>query len=209
MTPQQYVDSLAPQMARARARVRRALRRLHPHDRTAPRARVPGAVRADARERRRLRRRVRRLVLHARRDVLARSEAGRRPLSERRSAAVPCSGSRRRTGSSGSRRTASRCARCSASTRISCARSRADNEMMAILEEGLEDFSISRSSFDWGIPLPGGGVLYVWYDALINYISALGLARRRRRALRARSGRGCTSSAKRSRASTRSSGRRC
>jgi methionyl-tRNA synthetase len=46
--------------------------------------------------------------------------------------------------------------------------------MMAILEEGLEDFSISRSSFDWGIPLPGGGVLYVWYDALINYISALG-----------------------------------
>jgi len=48
------------------------------------------------------------------------------------------------------------------------------NEMMALLEEGLEDFSISRSSFDWGIPLPGGGVLYVWYDALINYISALG-----------------------------------
>jgi len=48
------------------------------------------------------------------------------------------------------------------------------NEMLAILEEGLEDFSISRSSFDWGIPLPGGGVLYVWYDALINYISALG-----------------------------------
>ena len=48
------------------------------------------------------------------------------------------------------------------------------NEMMAILEEGLEDFSISRSSFDWGIPLPGGGVLYVWYDALISYISGLG-----------------------------------
>jgi methionyl-tRNA synthetase len=48
------------------------------------------------------------------------------------------------------------------------------NEMMALLEEGLEDFSISRSSFDWGIPLPGGGVLYVWYDALINYVSALG-----------------------------------
>jgi methionyl-tRNA synthetase len=48
------------------------------------------------------------------------------------------------------------------------------NEMMAILDEGLEDLSISRSSFDWGIPLPGGGVLYVWYDALINYISALG-----------------------------------
>ena len=48
------------------------------------------------------------------------------------------------------------------------------NEMMAVLEGGLEDLSISRSSFDWGIPLPGGGVIYVWYDALINYISALG-----------------------------------
>jgi methionyl-tRNA synthetase len=48
------------------------------------------------------------------------------------------------------------------------------NEMMAVLEGGLDDLSISRSSFDWGIPLPGGGVLYVWFDALINYISALG-----------------------------------
>jgi methionyl-tRNA synthetase len=48
------------------------------------------------------------------------------------------------------------------------------NEMMAVLESGLEDLSISRSSFDWGIPLPGGGVLYVWFDALINYVSALG-----------------------------------
>jgi methionyl-tRNA synthetase len=48
------------------------------------------------------------------------------------------------------------------------------NEMMVLLENGLEDLSISRSSFDWGIPLPGGGVIYVWFDALINYISALG-----------------------------------
>lgn len=48
------------------------------------------------------------------------------------------------------------------------------NEMLRTLEGGLEDFSISRSTIDWGIPLPGGGVLYVWYDALINYISALG-----------------------------------
>ena len=46
--------------------------------------------------------------------------------------------------------------------------------MMRTLEGGLEDLSISRSTIDWGIPLPGGGVLYVWFDALINYISALG-----------------------------------
>jgi len=47
------------------------------------------------------------------------------------------------------------------------------NEMMATLEGGLDDLSISRTSFDWGIPLPGG-VMYVWFDALLNYISATG-----------------------------------
>jgi methionyl-tRNA synthetase len=49
------------------------------------------------------------------------------------------------------------------------------NEMVALLEEGVEDLSISRSAFDWGIPIPGGGgVIYVWFDALLNYITAIG-----------------------------------
>jgi methionyl-tRNA synthetase len=49
------------------------------------------------------------------------------------------------------------------------------NEMMAILTEGLEDLSISRTSFDWGVPIPAhGGVIYVWLDALLNYITAIG-----------------------------------
>jgi len=48
------------------------------------------------------------------------------------------------------------------------------NEMTAILREGLEDLSISRTSFDWGVPIPGGGVVYVWLDALLNYITAIG-----------------------------------
>lgn len=49
------------------------------------------------------------------------------------------------------------------------------NEMMALLDEGLEDLSISRTAFDWGIPVPGGGgVIYVWFDALLNYITAIG-----------------------------------
>jgi methionyl-tRNA synthetase len=49
------------------------------------------------------------------------------------------------------------------------------NEMVQILEEGLEDLSISRTNFDWGIPIPGGGgVIYVWFDALLNYITAIG-----------------------------------
>ena len=48
------------------------------------------------------------------------------------------------------------------------------NEMMALLDEGLDDLSITRTNLEWGIPVPGGGgVIYVWFDALLNYISAL------------------------------------
>ena len=49
---------------------------------------------------------------------------------------------------------------------------RAYNEMVATLEGGLEDLCISRVNLDWGVPLPGGGVMYVWLDALLNYITA-------------------------------------
>ncbi len=50
------------------------------------------------------------------------------------------------------------------------------NEMLNRIEEGLEDVSISRANFDWGVPCPADDdhVLWVWFDALINYISALG-----------------------------------
>ncbi len=50
------------------------------------------------------------------------------------------------------------------------------NEMIAFVEQGLEDLCISRSSFDWGIPVPidEKHVIYVWLDALTNYITALG-----------------------------------
>jgi methionyl-tRNA synthetase len=47
------------------------------------------------------------------------------------------------------------------------------NEMMAFLREGLDDLSISRRNLDWGVPVPGGGVIYVWLDALLNYITAI------------------------------------
>ena len=50
---------------------------------------------------------------------------------------------------------------------------RAYNEMMATLEGGLDDLCISRLDLEWGVPLPGGGVMYVWLDALLNYITAL------------------------------------
>ena len=50
------------------------------------------------------------------------------------------------------------------------------NEMIAFIEQGMEDLCISRSSFDWGIPVPidEKHVIYVWLDALSNYITALG-----------------------------------
>ena len=50
------------------------------------------------------------------------------------------------------------------------------NEMLAFIEQGLEDLCISRSSFDWGIPVPMDEkhVIYVWLDALSNYVTALG-----------------------------------
>ncbi len=50
------------------------------------------------------------------------------------------------------------------------------NEVIAFVEQGLKDLSISRSSIKWGIPFPGNPdhVIYVWTDALTNYISALG-----------------------------------
>jgi methionyl-tRNA synthetase len=50
------------------------------------------------------------------------------------------------------------------------------NEVMAFVEQGLRDLSISRTAVKWGIPFPGNPdhVIYVWMDALTNYISALG-----------------------------------
>ena len=50
------------------------------------------------------------------------------------------------------------------------------NEVLSLIRGGLQDFSISRTNFDWGIPLPWDPdhVTYVWFDALTNYITAAG-----------------------------------
>jgi methionyl-tRNA synthetase len=50
------------------------------------------------------------------------------------------------------------------------------NEVLSFVRSGLKDLSVSRTSFDWGIPVPGdpGHVIYVWLDALANYITAIG-----------------------------------
>ena len=50
------------------------------------------------------------------------------------------------------------------------------NEMINFIKQGLEDLCISRTSFDWGIPVPidEKHVIYVWFDALSNYLTAAG-----------------------------------
>lgn len=49
------------------------------------------------------------------------------------------------------------------------------NEMIQFVKQGLEDLAVSRTSFDWGIKVPFDPkhVVYVWFDALVNYVSAL------------------------------------
>ena len=67
------------------------------------------------------------------------------------------------------------------SDKITIAPAQYKNELLAFIKTGLSDFSISRSrtrAGDWGVPVPGdpSQVIYVWFDALCNYISGLGYA---------------------------------
>jgi methionyl-tRNA synthetase len=49
------------------------------------------------------------------------------------------------------------------------------NEVLSFVERGLQDFSVSRVNLDWGFPVPGdpSHTLYVWFDALLGYVTAL------------------------------------
>ena len=50
------------------------------------------------------------------------------------------------------------------------------NEVMSFVKGGLQDLSVSRTSFSWGVPVPGDAkhIMYVWLDALTNYITECG-----------------------------------
>ncbi|HEY4163112.1 MAG TPA: methionine--tRNA ligase [Dongiaceae bacterium] len=50
------------------------------------------------------------------------------------------------------------------------------NEVISFVKQGLKDLSISRTTFKWGVPVPGDSdhIMYVWLDALTNYITAVG-----------------------------------
>ena len=50
------------------------------------------------------------------------------------------------------------------------------NEVLSFINSGLKDLSISRTTFKWGVPVPNNNkhVMYVWIDALCNYLTAIG-----------------------------------
>ena len=189
---------------------RRLQRRLHPHHRAAPLQGLPGDLGGDGRQWRHLSRPLQRLVFGPR----------RKPISTRakpRSATTACAASRWARRSNGTRRraTSSGCP----PTRTGCWRStkanpdfvgpaERRNEVMSFVKSGLKDLSISRTTFDWGVPVPGDDkhVMYVWVDALTNYITARRLSRHQGRELALLAGRR-TSSARTSCASTPSTGR--
>jgi methionyl-tRNA synthetase len=62
------------------------------------------------------------------------------------------------------------------------------NEIVSFVKGGLQDLSISRTTIDWGIPVPGapGHIIYVWVDALTNYITAAGFPKIRSKAWKER-----------------------
>ncbi len=62
------------------------------------------------------------------------------------------------------------------------------NEIVSFVKRGLQDLSISRTTLDWGIPVPDapGHIIYVWVDALTNYITAAGFPKVRSKAYKER-----------------------
>ena len=85
-------------------------------------------------------------------------------------------GRSRRAGSSASRPISSRCSTIMPPIPDFIRPESRRNEVMRFVEGGLSDLSISRTSFDWGVKVPGSEhhVMYVWLDALTNYLTGVG-----------------------------------
>ena len=138
-------------------------------------------VQQHLRRRRHLRGRLPRSLLRRLRGLLQRVGPRRRTLPAARNRARATS--RRRTTSSGSRPIQQPSARALRRAPEFVLPRIRYNEARRFIEQGLDDISISRAGQSWGIPVPWDPeqVIYVWVDALINYVSALAYARRRGR----------------------------
>ncbi len=173
-TPQELVGRVSA----LSATVSTGWRDLHwrdPHDGRAPQNARAGLLEADGEKRRHLHGKIRRLVFRPRRSVFRRIRTDGRPGWEKR--APPA---RRRNGW---RRKAVFSARppignwllaLYANPRFIQPNARR-NEVVNFVKAGLRDLSISRTTFRWGVPVPDAPahVMYVWVDALSNYITAL------------------------------------
>ena len=157
-------------------------RRFHPHHRAAPQSQACQALwRKLVDKRRDLSRLLCRLVLGPRRGVLRRDElswptarrADRAPSRVGRGAELflPPVGL---AGPAARRSTTTNPDFILPATRR--------NEVTSFVKGGLQDLSVSRTTFDWGVPVPGDPehVMYVWLDALTNYIIGAGLSRHER-----------------------------
>ena len=152
-------------------------RRFHPHHRAAPPPLFAGDLGAHGGERRHLSRQIRRLVLGARRGLLRRERnAINEQVAPRHQAGTPVEWVEEE----------SYFFRLSAyqdkllelyerEPNFVLPRERL-NEVASFVRGGLKDLSISRTTFDWGVQVPGDDkhVMYVWVDALTNYITAVG-----------------------------------
>ena len=199
--PLGYCDRMARGVPRRLAAARHLVRRLHPDDRAAAQGGRAGAGPADDGGGRHLRRVLRGLVLRLLRGVQAGEGSDRRHCAR--------STGRSRTGSA--RRTISSACRSTPQPLLEHFNAHPEfivpdirrNEILRLLEGGLEDISVSRAGQAWGIPMPDdpSSVIYVWVDALINYATAVGFGTDRR--CSTSGGRPtCTSSARTSPAST-------
>ena len=187
------------------------LRPLHPHHGRRPCAVDARALAAHGGERGHLPVDLCRLVLGARRGLLRRGRAdhGRRRQPSRADRARPSNGSRRRATSSACRAYQDRLlAHYEANPDFIGPETRR-NEIVSFVRGGLQDLSISRTTFDWGLPVPGDPkhVMYVWVDALNNYVTGTGFPDEALRRSRTTGRPMSTSSARTSSASTRSTGR--
>ena len=137
-------------------------------------ARGRGARAALVRRRRHLRGRVRGLVLRLVRGVQAGEGPRRRAVSDPPDEAGLDQGEELLLPAVGVPRP--RCSRTTTRIPTFVEPESRRNEMLRLLEGGLEDISVSRAGQSWGIPLPFDptSVVYVWYDALINYAAAVG-----------------------------------
>ena len=181
VTPKELADRNAERFKALLPAHQRHQRLLHPHVGPAPQARGPGRDAAHPRQRLRLQGHLRGPVLPALRglqDRATRSARTRRARSTRSRSSTRA----RRTGSSSSPPSRSGSSS-STPDQPEFVRPRSRyNEALAFITGGLNDISLSRSKLTWGVEVPWdpGHVFYVWFDALLNYYTALSFARRRR-----------------------------